>query len=303
MPINFNNSIAEKSWQYVDVDLLLSNYNNAPYLVDFLDSVIHASRHPKQLIFVDDGSTDHSMDILEEYRWVPFLKIIQFHKNKGLSAALNHGLNYVKAQYVMRADPDDIVGYDKMRIQFEYLEKHPNIDVLGSNGYYFKDEKQQPINNTNFPLAHQEIYKKFYNGQFGVLQGTVMLKSAILKKFLYPDDRPEDYILFSRMLKKGFVFQNLPDVIYGIRVHPKSFVSTMKISHFRIIYSHRDEIFGTKSRFFSVLVQFYHLYFYRKYMLADQILLKYIFLLFSIVCQPQKLIGRIKMRYLDKSFN
>jgi glycosyltransferase involved in cell wall biosynthesis len=278
----------------VDVSIVAANYNNGPFLEDFMTSIIDSTCYPKELIIIDDASTDHSTHILNTYNWVPFLKVIFLKNNVGLASALNMGLEMATSKYIMRLDPDDVIDSTKIGIQFEYLENHPSVDVLGTNAYYFTKDKNTRINTTNFPEKHDSIYKRFYNGQFGVLHGTIMAKASVIKAYPYFNARPVEYVSFSNMIKDGYQFRNLSQVLYGVRIHGDSFVSTMKYTQYKKLFGYRDAIFQTKTSSGYIWMLYYHIYFYRKYMLTENAVLKYSFLILSILLQPVKLLARIK---------
>jgi glycosyltransferase involved in cell wall biosynthesis len=282
----------------VDVSIVAANYNNGPFLDDFMVSIIDSACYPKELIIIDDASTDNSLQILKAYEWLPFLNIIPLKNNVGLASALNMGLEMASSKYIMRLDPDDVIDSTKIGIQFEYLEEHPSVDVLGTNAYYFTKDKNIRINTTNFPEKHDSIYQRFYNGQFGVLHGTIMAKASVIKAYPYFNARPVEYVSFSNMIKDGYQFHNLSQVLYGVRIHGDSFVSTMKYTQYKNLFGYRDSIFQTKTSSGYICLLYYHIYFYRKYMLTENVALKYCFLIMSIILQPGKLLARTKTYFL-----
>jgi glycosyltransferase involved in cell wall biosynthesis len=83
--------------------------------------VINNTVHPKELIIVDDGSTDNSLEILQEFSHLDFLKIIRFDQNKGFCNALNTGIENANGKYILRADPDDILMENRIETQYNYL--------------------------------------------------------------------------------------------------------------------------------------------------------------------------------------
>jgi len=138
-----------------DVSVIVPNYNNGRYLDAFIGSVTNSTVEPAELIIVDDGSTDNSLEILARHKHLPYLKIIVFKKNKGLTAALNAALEASGGKYVMRADPDDRLAPNRIEKQFIFMEQNPEVDILGCNSTYFDDATDKEINKSNFPEGHK----------------------------------------------------------------------------------------------------------------------------------------------------
>jgi glycosyltransferase involved in cell wall biosynthesis len=114
-----------------DVSIIVPAYNNGRFLNEFIQSVIDSTVMPHELIIVNDGSTDESTQVLETYKSLDFLKIIQFQLNQGLTDALNAGLDIATGKYIMRADPDDIMYPERIERQLNFMVTHPETDVLG----------------------------------------------------------------------------------------------------------------------------------------------------------------------------
>ncbi len=275
----------------VDVSLLATNYNNGKYLNDFFKSIENSTVKPREIIFVDDGSTDDSLRILKSYENLGNLKLIKFHKNKGRSVALNTGKKNCTSKYTLIIDPDDVLLPERIEKQFNFMENNPEIDVLGGNVIYFNDKTKKKLNKSNFPIKNiLEVYKK---GQNGVLQPTVIIKTKIFKLYNYKPIVPgQDYELFARMVKAGYKFANLPDILNKMRVHPNSAVSKLSLNSIKNIYKQRDKIFNTKTKKIVIITYYLHLKCYRIGMLSNFIVKKYLFFILSSLFYPQKIFKR-----------
>ncbi|MBN2663604.1 MAG: glycosyltransferase [Bacteroidales bacterium] len=276
----------------VDVSILATNYNNGAFLDDFFQSIISSTVSPKELIFVDDGSTDDSINIIKKYNSYKFIKVIIFEKNKGRAAALNAGKDACTAKYTLLIDPDDILLPNRIEKQYNFMEKNTKIDVLGGNVEYFNSENNKILNTSNFTQTN--FLEVFKNGENAVLQPTVIIKTAVFKKYEYKQIVPgQDYELFARIILDGYKFANLPDVLNKMRVHPNSAVSNMKISSIQNIFKQRDLIFNTKTSKLKSFIYYHHLNNYRKGMLSDNNIKKYYFYFLSSILNPLKIIKRI----------
>jgi glycosyltransferase involved in cell wall biosynthesis len=280
--------------RFVSVSVVAANYNNGRYLDEFIRSIINSTVWPEELIIVDDGSNDNSVEILKRYKNKAWIKIILFTKNKGFTSALNAGIEKAGCKYIMRADPDDVFLPNRIEIQFNYMESNPHIDVLGSNVIYFRDRTDRKINTSNFPSTHEDIYSKFEKGEHGVQHPTVIVKADKMKRYRYGREFPaEDYELFSRMIRDGAAFANLKEPFYLMRIHDKSSTSTLTFEGIRKTFMHRYHLFGRSTSRLEMRIYYYYIKNYRRYQLADKKISKFFFLLIASICYPQKLINRL----------
>ena len=103
-------------------------YNSKNYLKQSIDSVINQSlnfRRNTQLILIDDGSIDDSIDICMEYQnKYPKNIIILSQEHKGVASARNLGLEYVKGKYITFLDSDDYLSKDALENVEEFFKEH-----------------------------------------------------------------------------------------------------------------------------------------------------------------------------------
>lgn len=276
------------------ISIIVPNYNNGQYLAAFISSVISSTIEPHELIIVDDGSKDNSLDVMKEFDHLPYLNLITFEKNKGLTAALNAALDICTGQFVMRADPDDRLAPERMERQLNFMLDNPEVDIVGCNVIYFHDKTGRQINISNFPLDHAAIKKSFENGEHGLQHPTAFVKGDVYRKYRYQEIFPgEDYELFSRMVNDGYKFANLSKPLYFMRVHGGSATSNLKREHIVTTFKFRDEIFGTNSSKSRIWIYYHYMLYYRKYQRAQNPVLKSWYLILSGICYPSKVFKRM----------
>ncbi len=277
-----------------DVSIVAANYNNAAYLSEFILSIINSTVHPKQLIIVDDGSTDKSRQILATFEEVSFLYVILFEKNRGFAEALNAGIAAATSKYIMRADPDDIFVRERIELQIEYLDNHHDIDIVGSNVHYFLSEKERLLNTSNFPLKNEEIVQTFRFGEHGLQHPTAVIRRNIMTEYAYIQDNvpAEDYDIFARMAADEKRFANIAKPLLFMRIHKNSASSNIKFKTIKTTFALRDKIFKTKTNKLKIINYYCYIFFYRKYLLGNYVLLNYLYLLISVCFYPQKLFRR-----------
>ena len=278
-----------------DVSIIAANYNNGQYLEEFVRSVSHSEVLPKELIIVDDGSTDNSIKLLEGFKDVGFLKVIKFEKNRGFCHALNEGIKIASGKYILRIDPDDIILPNRIATQFDFLEQNKDVDVVGSNVVYFNDETGKELLTSNFPIGHKQIAETYKRGEHGVQHPTTMIRAVVMKKYKYVQKnfRAEDYEIFAKMINDGHRFANIQKPLNKMRVHGNSVSSGIKLEVIKLTFRLRDEIFKTSTSDLQILFYYWHILNYKKFLIAKNPLAKFVFLTSSAFCYPSKFIKRL----------
>ena len=107
-----------------DISVIVPVYNVEPYLRRCIESLIEQTLQKIEILLVDDGSTDRSGQICEEYAGIDQRIRVIHQENGGLSAARNAGINRAKADYLMFVDSDDWVEQDFCKIPLEAAKKY-----------------------------------------------------------------------------------------------------------------------------------------------------------------------------------
>lgn len=276
-----------------DISIIAPNFNNGRFLDDFIRSIVNSTYVPKELIIIDDGSTDDSLNILQKYNDLPFLKVITFGENKGLPSALNAGIDAANGKYIMRADPDDMLLPHRIQAQFNFMESHPEIDICGANVLYFNNISGRIVNSSNFPPDHKNIVKAYQRGEHGLQHPTVIGKSTVYKKYKYQAAFPgEDYEIYSRMVVDGRSFANLKSPVNKMRIHTSSLTTNLTYNSIRKTFKFRDQIFKTKTSNIIIIKYFLYIKNYRKSQISRFLILKYFYLFLASICYPSKIIRR-----------
>ena len=128
------------------LSVIVPVYNVEDYLEENLDSLIHQDGSSYELIFVNDGSTDSSQEILKRYEEkVPFLHVIS-KENGGISSARNEGIAHATGKYLGFIDSDDFVREDYVRRMLEKaLEEDSDIVVCDLLTWYGEDDSRNYV--------------------------------------------------------------------------------------------------------------------------------------------------------------
>jgi len=136
------------------VAILLSNYNGYPYLYTSLEGICGQTRPADEIIIVDDGSTDQSLRIINEYaQKSPNVKVLINEHNKGLLYSIDRALRECRSDYIAWAASDDFLTPYFLERSLEILQKHPGAGVCFSQFAVFVDGTTQ-----------KRIYSKFGMG-------------------------------------------------------------------------------------------------------------------------------------------
>lgn len=126
------------------VSIITPCYNGEKYLPAFLQSIISQTWRPIEFIFVDDGSTDHTKAVFDDY--LPRLNDsgIQttyiYQKNAGAAAAINQGLAIFSGEYLMWVDSDDILLPENVEKKVRYLQENPEYGFVLTQAFQVKED-------------------------------------------------------------------------------------------------------------------------------------------------------------------
>ena len=111
-----------------DVSVILPVHNGGAYLGEAVDSILNQSRRNLELLLIDDHSDDAAITDLAVQD--PRLKVLE-SPGRGVAQAFNHGLRHATGHFIARMDADDIALRNRLELQLQYLEDHPEIDICG----------------------------------------------------------------------------------------------------------------------------------------------------------------------------
>ena len=111
------------------ISIIVPVYNAAPYLPQCLDSLVNQTYRDIEIICVNDGSTDNSLDILKAYAERDSRILVIHQENQGLSDARNKGLKNARGEWVMFVDSDDWIDISTCQITLETVHAH-QADVV-----------------------------------------------------------------------------------------------------------------------------------------------------------------------------
>ena len=173
-------------------------YNAASFLNEAIESILNQTFSKFEFLIINDGSTDNSEDIILTYN-DPRIKYVKNESNIKLIATLNKGIDIAKGKYIARMDADDISMPNRIKKQYDYLEK--NIEIAAVSTWFSTFSSNNEATSC-YALKHEEIkFKQLYNIQ--ICHGASMIRKSTLEKHnLKFDDsyvHAEDYDFFTRL--------------------------------------------------------------------------------------------------------
>lgn len=229
---NFEDILNETFIYEPKVSIIIPVYNADEFLKRCIDSVINQSLEDIEIICINDGSYDRSLDILNDFRNKDFRVNVFSQKNSGAGLARNSGIEKAKGEYVLFVDSDDFIEPNMCE------ELYNHAKYLDSDLVLF-DATEHNLNNESrnriyFPNnSFNENYNEFtFDYGFN--------KKLVLNHFL---------VVWSKMYKtdlvKNIEFQDIP-IFEDVSFHVKSMLLSNKISYFPNLFYHYMKL-NTKS--------------------------------------------------------
>ncbi|MGZ8215844.1 glycosyltransferase family 2 protein [Methylomagnum sp.] len=205
------------------ITVLMPVFNGERYLESALRSISGQTYQNFEVLVIDDGSTDATPAILEEYRAIDArLRVIR-QINGGISAALNAGIAAARGSLIARMDADDLMLPDRLEKQVAFLQEYSELgfcasfmDMIDGKGRVFGEYCPKPLSLDDLAgqMAREEAITYTHP--------TVMYRADVIRRFGGYDPRYEpceDMELFGRMILAGWPGIVMPEKLMKYRVH------------------------------------------------------------------------------------
>lgn len=244
------------------ISIIVPIYNVENYLRQCLESISEQTYKNFECIMVNDGSTDSSQQIAEEYLVDSRFKLIN-QSNKGLSRARNTGISHIREEstFVAFVDSDDYIYPDFLETLIEHIED--DVDIIEGMNEYFHDEIKVDRVCHNFEKKIL-ISKDDKLGELALNELRVSVFPKLFRKSLLTEDFfPEGWIfedlaVVPELVSHSRKWIKLPKVIYGYRIRPNS-ITTKEFSEEKLdvfkIFGKYDLFFKDESDVTKLLVE------------------------------------------------
>lgn len=204
------------------VSIIITAYNAERYIKRAILSVLNQTRKDIEVVVIDDGSTDHTAEIVKSFRDSRIRYIYQ--KNQNVGSARNRGIRESRGKYLTFLDPDDEYLPEKVAAEAEFLESNPEYQAVYCDTvqFYsdnpeklFRKKGQKPSGNIFPHLLHSSV----------VNPNTFMATKDLIEKvgmFDEDPDSPEDWELWLRIAGAGYLFGYIDRALVRVEMRKDS---------------------------------------------------------------------------------
>ena len=200
------------------ITVFIPVFNREDYVCAAINSMLAQQYKDFEILVVDDGSTDRTPERVEAYS-DPRVRLARSDENQGIPASRNRGLELARGDYIALLDSDDYSYPERLGIQVDYLDQHPDIVQVGSGCTLMNDNGQLLKRVRRHPLRPEDVdaHLLFH---CSLINRTIMARTEVLRSFGYDTDFPrcQDYDLHVRLAEEHRM-ANLPNLLVCGREH------------------------------------------------------------------------------------
>ncbi len=199
------------------VSVVMAAYNAETTVAAAIRSILGQTHQNLELIIVDDASRDQTVEVVQAFE-DPRIVLIKNKVNIKQGLARNIAIDQAKGEFIAVQDADDVSLPTRLEQQVSFLLSHPEVDVVGSNAYFFNDSGAILGGWLQQGQSHQDLTARI-NRRIPLIHSSIMGRADWFRKFRYrPYPRAQDWELFFRSHRHSH-FANLPEFLYAYR-HP-----------------------------------------------------------------------------------
>lgn len=260
------------------ISIIIPVYNVEKYLRECLDSVINQSIPEKEVLLIDDGSTDSSNKIYEEYAaCYPYIRVI--HKeNGGLSSARNRGIEEACGDWIIFIDSDDVWADKDCLTKLHHYATSLNLDIVRFE-YHAVNENLEPIEPRSYnksaiesqPLDNYQLVKYGIAGEWFAVLYLIKRNTIANLRFNENTKFQEDIDFYCRLFaEKQLRCGYLNEKMYLYRKRTASITTTCRIGNLKgsfdlcdVFYKSsrttEDERLSALYRYYSIMMYYWTL--------------------------------------------
>ena len=207
----------------------MSVYNGSRYLQESVESILNQTFTDFEFIIIDDGSTDNTGEILTKYAESDRrIKLFQNEVNLGLTKTLNKGLKLARGKYIARQDADDISLPNRLQLQVDFLDAHPEVGALGS-AVEFIDRQGSVLRQLEVPTDHETLQALLLVNNY-LWHSSMMIAAKQIQQIGGYDEKlvcTQDYDLWWRIGRHSHL-ATLANILLKYRLDNASAISKLR---------------------------------------------------------------------------
>ena len=198
------------------ISVVLPVYNGGDYLGEAVGSILGQTFTDFELLILDDGSSDNSLQVLREFEKMDSRVRLRTRENRGLVPTLNELIQMSRGTWIARMDADDVARPERLARQLAWLQQ-TDADVCGSWVQRFGSGDKRVVR--TYQSDHAIKTELLFFSPFA--HPSVMFRASLAKMLPYDDTwiKAEDYDLWVRAAEAGWQMSNIPEVLLHYRVH------------------------------------------------------------------------------------
>lgn len=202
------------------VSVIIASYNHAPYIEASIESVLQQSYPHIELLVIDDGSRDDSVERINRLQQVHGFDF-RIQRNQGLSRTLNETIARAKGSLIAPFGSDDIMLPERIAKQVAYLADKPEVGICAGNIQEIDEHGQPRAVPRELPLRSLDFEDVFLDRKPGAPAPTLLFRREALERVggFDPQIRLEDLLIELKITHAGYRLDILPDVLALYRVH------------------------------------------------------------------------------------
>lgn len=207
------------------LSVIIPVYNAERHIRAAIESIL-AEQYPSlEIITVDDGSTDASAQIVQSFPEVTYY----YQTNKGPAAARNLGIKQAKGEFILFLDADDLFPQGKIRLQLNYFEQKPEIQItLGKSQVFFEEGASDAVFRFTDD-SHQML---------NILLGSGIYRRSLFDQIGFFDESlyfGEDFDFYNRVRERGIPMLVTNDIVLLYRRHSTNMTQEMDLMKLQTI--------------------------------------------------------------------
>ncbi|HNJ61200.1 MAG TPA: glycosyltransferase [Chitinophagales bacterium] len=206
----------------ISVSVLMTAYNAENYVKEAIQSILEQTYSDFEFVIINDGSTDKTLEIIQSFD-DKRIRIINEGKF-GYYKAKRRLIEEAKGKYIAIMDADDIADKNRFEAEVDFLDKHPDFGLVGTNATWIDKDNKPFGKGFNFSYSPEELKcRLLFHNCF--VHSSVLIRKSILDKYQlnYREKASEDLDLWVQ-ISRYIEVKNIPKKLIKYRIHSNSIV-------------------------------------------------------------------------------